>query len=231
MAIASSRRHGRNHVPPMARGAINPNAETALLLWRRCGWPRCGRLLLRRCLCRSRGGRCRCLRLRLSRRLGGRLLFSYRFLDRLGRGRRRRQLDLHRVRLESGRTEAGRNWLDIFRLRLVAVEREGNGHRRIGRQRQSARCAAGLPVGGSGVGARRLGFESHGVHCRRRLQRIRPVRCGRTCRKSESTTHDRDYSVHYFNPSARAMETAGPLEGYGCDHRCATASTPLTLPH
>ena len=148
MAIASSRRHGRNHVPPMARGAINPNAETALLLWRRCGRPGCGRLLLRRCLCRSRGGRCRCLRLGLCRRLGGRLLFSTGFLTGWGGGAAGVNSTCTGLGWNPGIPKPDETGSIFSDLRLVAVEREGNGHRRIGRQRQSARCAAGLPVGG-----------------------------------------------------------------------------------
>ena len=168
-------------------GANQRAANIALLLWRRRPGRR-GLLRRRGCNRRGGGGRCRSLGLglRLCRRLSScRRFLAHRFLERLGRRRRRRQFDLHRVGTQFRQAVAGGNWFDVCRLRQIAVEREGNGHRRIGRQGEGARRTAGLPIGRFGFGARRSGLETDSVHHRRGLQRIEihPIRGGGTRRK------------------------------------------------
>ena len=152
-----------------------PNGDLTLLPWRRRRRPRRGRLLRRGHL-RSRGGRGRRLRLGfrlwLRRRLDGGclLLPGRRFLKSLGRRRRRRQLDRHRIGPHFRHPGGGRNRFDICRFRLITVERKDHGQGRIGRQSEGTRCAAGLPIGGLGIGARRRRLESHGIHYRSRFQ-------------------------------------------------------------
>jgi hypothetical protein len=202
-----------------------PSRLRLLARGRRICWPR------RSCLRGRRWGR---RRRRCSRRLRfGRFLRRWLFGRRLLRDRRRAggEFNDNRIWPQSRGFPRRRDCVQFFRLGQVTVERECHRRRGIDRQRERTGGAAGLSVRHLCLGARRLGFEAHGVQRGTRLECVKthPIGSRGARREGKCAAQNRKNSVHHVNRPTRATGRRSPVQRIGASSRACNILRPVNL--